>query len=40
MNKNGVVVIIEDDQDDQDMLSAIFKSLDYENEIIFLQGWQ
>ena len=35
MNKNGPIVIIEDDLDDQDVLITIFKELDYKNEVIF-----
>ena len=35
MNKNGPVVIIEDDKDDQQILSEIFTTLNYKNEIIF-----
>lgn len=35
MNKQGPIIFIEDDQDDQDVLAAVFKSLDYKNEIIF-----
>ncbi|MCW3090175.1 MAG: histidine kinase [Ferruginibacter sp.] len=35
MNKSGPIVIIEDDPDDQEILTEIFKSLDYKNEIIF-----
>ena len=35
MNKNGPVIIIEDDEDDQEFLSTIFKKLNYPNEIIF-----
>jgi len=35
MNKNGPIIIIEDDPDDQEVLTAIFKKLDYTNEIIF-----
>ncbi len=35
MNKGGPIIIIEDDLDDQEMLTEIFKSLDYSNEIIF-----
>jgi CheY-like chemotaxis protein len=35
MNKNGPVVIIEDDQDDQYMLEEIFKKLNYVNPIVF-----
>jgi CheY-like chemotaxis protein len=35
MNKGGPLIIIEDDRDDQDILTEIFKELDYPNEIIF-----
>src|SRR3954468_12318363 len=35
MNKNGPIIIIEDDQDDKEMLMDVFKKLDYSNEIIF-----
>ncbi len=35
MNKNGPVVIIEDDLDDQEFLTMIFKSLNYPNKLIF-----
>ncbi len=35
MNKNGPIIIIEDDKDDQDILKDIFKKLDHGNEIIF-----
>jgi DNA-binding NtrC family response regulator len=35
MNKRGPIVIIEDDTDDQEVLSDIFKELDYKNELIF-----
>ena len=34
MNKNGPVVIIEDDLDDQEFLTMIFKSLNYPNKLI------
>jgi CheY-like chemotaxis protein len=37
MNKNGPVVVIEDDQDDQDILNEIFKELDYKNKIVFFK---
>src|SRR4030088_1580235 len=33
MNKNGPIIIIEDDMDDQDILVDIFKKLNYENKI-------
>ncbi|KUJ60733.1 histidine kinase [Flavobacteriaceae bacterium CRH] len=35
MNKGGPIIIIEDDLDDQDILSEVFKELDYKNKIIF-----
>lgn len=35
MNKRGPIVIIEDDQDDQEFLSEVFKKLEYKNEIVF-----
>ena len=35
MNKNGPVVIIEDDADDQDLLKEVFQKLGYTNELIF-----
>jgi len=37
MNKNGPVVVIEDDEDDQEMLGEIFKKLNYKNEIVFFK---
>jgi DNA-binding NarL/FixJ family response regulator len=35
MNKNGPVIIIEDDADDQFLLELVFKKLAYPNEIIY-----
>src|SRR5690606_19234398 len=35
MNKNGPIILIEDDADDQKILSDVFKTLNYKNEIIF-----
>lgn len=35
MNKRGPIILIEDDADDQEILSDVFKTLDYKNEIIF-----
>ena len=35
MNKGGPIIIIEDDIDDQELLSDVFKELDFRNEIIF-----
>jgi CheY-like chemotaxis protein len=34
MNKEGCIIIIEDDYDDQFLLSEVFKELNYSNEII------
>ncbi len=35
MNKNGPVIIIEDDADDQEILTEVFKKLNYPNQIRF-----
>jgi two-component SAPR family response regulator len=35
MNKTGPIIIIEDDLDDQEILTDIFKELNYSNEVIF-----
>lgn len=35
MNKRGPIIIIEDDMDDQYILTDIFKELNYKNELIF-----
>jgi len=40
MNKNGAIVIIEDDADDQEMFSEVFQDLNYKNEIVFLNDGQ
>jgi CheY-like chemotaxis protein len=37
MNKNGPIVVIEDDEDDQELLVEIFKSLGYVNKIVYFQ---
>ncbi len=37
MNKTGPIVIIEDDKDDQDILTEIFNELAYKNEVIFFE---
>ncbi|WP_158859213.1 response regulator [Lunatibacter salilacus] len=37
MNKTGPVIIIEDDKDDQYILTKIFKELDYQNQVIFFE---
>lgn len=35
MNKQGPIIIIEDDADDQEVFSAALKALKYKNEILF-----
>lgn len=35
MNKAGPIIIIEDDLEDQEILSSVFGELNYENKIIF-----
>ncbi|ALM07817.1 histidine kinase [Sediminicola sp. YIK13] len=40
MNKNGAIIIIEDDADDQEFFSEVFKELNYKNEIIFFNDGQ
>lgn len=40
INKNGPIVIIEDDADDQEFLVEIFKNLNYSNKIIFFSDGQ
>jgi CheY-like chemotaxis protein len=37
MNKGGPIIIIEDDLDDQEILTEIFQELEYKNEIIFFK---
>jgi CheY-like chemotaxis protein len=40
VNKNGPVVVIEDDMDDQDILTEIFQKLNYPNKIMFFLDGQ
>jgi CheY-like chemotaxis protein len=35
MNKSGPIIIIEDDTDDQEMLTEIFRKLNYPNKVVF-----
>ena len=35
MNKNGPIIILEDDIDDQELLTEAFKNLKYSNELMF-----
>jgi len=37
MNKNGPVVVIEDDEDDQFMLNEVFKKMNYKNEVVYFK---
>ena len=37
MNKNGPVIIIEDDIDDQHILKGVFQKLGYQNELCFFE---
>ncbi len=34
-NKNGPIIVIEDDNDDQELLAEIFRKLNYPNQVIF-----
>jgi CheY-like chemotaxis protein len=38
MDKNGVIVVIEDDMDDQELLTMVFNHLECPNEIVFFQN--
>ncbi|HEX8334774.1 MAG TPA: response regulator [Segetibacter sp.] len=40
LNKNGPVIIIEDDVDDLEFMKEVFRKLDYPNEIIFFRNGQ
>ncbi len=40
MNKNGAIIIVEDDADDQELFSMVFRELNYKNEIIFFSDGQ
>ena len=40
MNREGPIVVIEDDIDDQEILQMVFKELDFANEIVFLSDGQ
>src|SRR6187549_1893004 len=40
VNKNGPVIVIEDDADDQDFLTEIFHKLNYQNKILFFSDGQ
>ncbi len=36
MNKNGPIVVIEDDEDDRDLFELIYRKLGCKNELVFL----
>lgn len=40
LNKNGPVIVIEDDADDQEFLTDVFRKLNYQNEVIFFHDGQ
>ncbi len=40
VNKNGPVIIIEDDADDQWLLAEIFEKLNYRNKVLFFSDGQ
>jgi CheY-like chemotaxis protein len=40
MNKNGPIIVIEDDEDDRLFIKEVFNELNYENEIIFFEDGQ
>jgi CheY-like chemotaxis protein len=37
MNKNGPILIIEDDRDDQELIRHVYKQMEYTNDLIFLE---
>jgi CheY-like chemotaxis protein len=37
LNQNGPVIVIEDDLDDQQILTEVFQCLEYPNELIFFE---
>lgn len=40
MNKNGPIIVIEDDEDDRDFMRDVFVELNFSNEIIFFEDGQ
>jgi len=40
MNRNGPIIILEDDTDDQELLTEAFKNLKYSNELMFFVDGQ
>jgi CheY-like chemotaxis protein len=37
MNKNGPIIVIEDDPDDRGFFKDVFEALNYENEIVYFE---
>ena len=40
MNRNGAIIIIEDDEDDRMLFEEVFKSLQYSNKLLFFEDGQ
>ncbi|QHV95113.1 response regulator [Spirosoma endbachense] len=40
MNKNGPVIVIEDDEDDQLLLQLVFQKLNYPNKVVYFPDGQ
>jgi CheY-like chemotaxis protein len=38
LNKNGPIIIIEDDHDDQEFLTEVFEKLNYQNKVLFFSN--
>jgi len=38
MNKNGPIIIIEDDVDDQKFIQMVYNKMGYDNEVVFLDS--
>jgi CheY-like chemotaxis protein len=38
MNKNGPIIVIDDDEDDQDLMKEIFSRINVRNEILFFNN--
>lgn len=40
INKNGPIIVIEDDSDDQEVLKEVFEKLNYRNKVMFFSDGQ
>lgn len=40
LNKNGPIIVIEDDADDQEFLTDVFRTLNYQNKVFFFYDGQ